>query len=460
MKGLFDTIVAVATPPGTGAISIVKISGKDAFHVSAQCFRNRKGNFVDLKANNRKILYGYAINPTNSEVLDECLLLVMAGPYSYTGEDVVEFHCHGGSIPSYKLVKTLLGLGLRQAEPGEFTLRAFLHGKKDLVEAEAVNSLVSATNDFLHRNAIYQLKGYFSKELETFFERLRNHYIALEADINFPDDVDVGNEKELYELLRELYTYLKDLCESYVETKPLREGIKAIILGKPNVGKSTFLNKLLNYERAIVTPHPGTTRDFISETISLAGLTVNLIDTAGIRETDDPIEKKGIEATIKVLSEADVVFLIFDASQPLTEEDYQLIRLVEGQNKRLVFALLNKIDKGVAIERDSLPENFYVTFISLKSGEGFSQFKELFKKNILEFYGGVSHREMSLTIPRHYELTKNIIDILEQVLKEPPAKDKALFAIKEVLALYDRIVGRNIPFDEIEQIFSNFCIGK
>ncbi|GAB4439389.1 MAG: tRNA uridine-5-carboxymethylaminomethyl(34) synthesis GTPase MnmE [bacterium] len=460
MKDFFDTIAAIATPPGKGSLSVIKISGSKAIEYAQKCFITKIGKEKDLRQLDRKLLYGYAVDPNNRTVIDECILLTMLAPKSYTGEDVVEFQCHGGNISSYKIIKALFALGARQAAPGEFTLRAFLNGKKDLLQAEAVNALVSSSNEFLHKNALLQLKGSLSERLESVFEELRRHYIALEADINFPEDVSYENSEEIYTLLDKAQEILKGLEKSYLDTAPLREGIKAIILGKPNVGKSTFLNKVLDYERAIVTPQPGTTRDFIVEQINFCGLPIHLIDTAGIRETDDPVEKIGIEKTISLLSEAEVVFLILDTSAALTHDDDRLINLLGKHKKALVLCLLNKIDKGNCIDETKLPPSFLVSKVSLKTGEGFESFKELFRKQILNLYELDDKEEVHITLPRHYEVVKTMLNITEGLLSEPHSLDRLLFGLKELITCYDNLLGKTLPPDEIEQIFSTFCIGK
>lgn len=460
MKELFDTIAAIATPPGKGSISVVKLSGSKALELAKQCFIAKNINSNIDKSSEKQILYGYVKSLEDGTVIDECILLVMKAPKSYTGEDVVEFQCHGGSISSYKIIKQLFSLGARQAAPGEFTLRAFLNGKIDLIQAEAVNSIVNSTNEFLHKNSVLQLKGVLSDAINNLFEKLQTLYFTLEAEINFPEDVDIVDKDDATNLLSELKNILTKLKESYQESTPLREGVNAIILGKPNVGKSTFLNKMLNYERAIVTPLPGTTRDFIIEQIDFCGVPLNIIDTAGIREAEDPVEKIGIEKTLSLLKDADIIFLIIDASSPLEKEDIYLLETALKKQNSKVFCLLNKVDKGFLLDVKNIPEAFVLSRLSLKTGEGFESFKEIFKSTILDLYSLNNKKEIYITLPRHYEILQEMLAVIEDTLYVELKDDKLLFAIKELIHLYEKLIGKKAPPDEIDEIFNKFCIGK
>lgn len=460
MKELFDTIAAIATPPGKGSISVVKLSGSKALELAKKCFIAKNINTHIYKSSERQILYGYVKSLEDDTVIDECILLVMRAPKSYTGEDVVEFQCHGGSISSYKIIKQLFSLGARQAAPGEFTLRAFLNGKIDLIQAEAVNSIVNSTNEFLHKNSVLQLKGLFSDAINNLFEKLQTLYFTLEAEINFPDDVDIGAKDDATNLLSELKNVLTKLKESYQESTPLREGVNAIILGKPNVGKSTFLNKMLNYERAIVTPLPGTTRDFIIEQIDFCGVPLNIIDTAGIREAEDPVEKIGIEKSLSLLNDADIIFLIIDASSPLEKEDNYLLEIALKKQNSKVFCLLNKVDKGFSLDIEKIPKAFVLSKLSLKTGEGFSSFKDIFRSTILDLYRLNNQKEIYITLPRHYEILQDMLAVIEDTLYAELKDDKLLFAIKELIHLYEKLIGKKVSPDEIDEIFNKFCIGK
>lgn len=461
MNEFFDTIAAIATSPGKGSIAIVKLSGKEALKIAHKCFIKKDSTKLDFhQLPSRHTCYGYVIDATDGTIIDECILLVMKAPYSFTGEDVVEFQCHGGSISAYKIINTLFSLGARQASPGEFTLRAFLNQKIDLIQAEAVNALVNSTSDFLYKNALSQLKGDLSNTLQDIFKDLENFYLTLEAAVNFPEDVDFYELEDLVKLLKKLKDTLEKMANSYLETTPLREGIKAVIVGKPNVGKSTFLNKILDYERSIVTPHPGTTRDFIEEQINFLGIPLNIIDTAGVRETADPIEKIGIEKTLALISKADVIFLILDASTALTEEDIKLIELVCTRKNIPVFCLLNKIDIGLKINVDLLPPHFITTKISLKNGSGFDDFQRSFRKNIFEIYNVEKDKDFTILLPRHYDIIKEMISIINEALLSDLTSDKCLFTTKEVIRLYHKLLGKEIAPEDIDKIFSNFCIGK
>ncbi len=457
MKDVFDTIAAITTPPGKGSLSVVKLSGSKAVEIAKTCFVPRQKELAELP--DRTVIYGYAVDNIDGTVIDECILLVMRGPKSYTGEDVVEFQCHGGSISSFHILKLLFRSGARQAAPGEFTLRAFLNGKKDLVQAEAVNTIVDANNEFIHKNAAMQLKGLLSERLHSFFKNIEEIYINLEAAINFPDDVNLDGTDKISERLLELDNFIKHLEDSFKDTQPLREGIKAVILGKPNVGKSTFLNKLLNYERAIVSPYPGTTRDFIEEQINFYGYPLRLIDTAGIRETEDPVEKRGINISLSKLKDAAIAFLILDATSPLGEEDTNLLKLLEGRSDIIIFVLPNKIDRGFVLRKSMFPNNFIFCPISLKTGEGFEDFVNLFRQHILKVYALENTNNISLLSPRHYHIVREIRGVIKDALSSQ-SDDKLLFSLKEVLRLYHQLIGKDVDPEEIDQIFSKFCIGK
>ncbi len=456
-KYSFDTIVAISTPPGYGGIAIVRITGKNATLLADKHFRTKKSNKLDALIP-RKVYYGF-FTSAEGEIIDECLMIFMKEPYSYTGEDVVEFQIHGGNIVAIRVVEELLknrGL-IRYAEPGEFTYRAFLHGKKDLIQAEAIEGLIHAKNYFQQENSIKQLSGYLSSKLKDYFDFFNDIRIMLEAEINFPEEVSF-EKIDIKEKVRDFYHFLEELVASYNESKPYVEGLSAIIIGKPNVGKSSFMNKLLDNERVIVSPYPGTTRDIIEETIILEGVPLKIIDTAGIRNTKDPIEKIGIERAKNKIKDAKIVFAIFDASQDLTEEDYEILDLIK--EKELVFVILNKIDIGKKLLEWEIFSYFTVCPLSLHTGEGFSQFKSVFKDSILKIFSINTKRDFYVLQPRHYEIFLEMKQVIEDYFNDLSTEESLLFALSELNTLYERLIGRNISSEDIDKIFSRFCIGK
>ncbi len=459
MSNNLDTIVAISTPPGYSGVSVIRLSGKEAPDLAKKHFKLPKGNKL-LEIIPRKVYYGYFIDQ-NEEAIDECLMFYMKSPNSYTGEDVVEFQCHGGIIIPLKIVEELLknrGL-VRYAEPGEFTYRAFLNGKKDLIQAEAVESIVHSKNTFHQKSALKQLSGFLGKALKDYFSFFEEKKIFLEAAINFPEEVG-DNFVSIDDKLREFYFFIEELIQSYREIEPYVMGIKAIIIGKPNVGKSSFMNLLLNNERVIVSPYPGTTRDIIEEEIILEGMPLRIIDTAGIRFTDDPVESIGIEKTKEKLLEAHIIFSIFDASEPPSKEDMNIIDIIK--NKRNVFVILNKIDKGINGDIVKLFEglNVKVTKMSILKRQGFEEFKKIFKDSLIELYSFREDKDFYVTSPRHYEIFLNMKEILITIMDRKPHQEELLFALTDLISLYDKLIGRNISEDDINQIFSRFCIGK
>lgn len=454
-----DTIVAISTPPGYSGISVIRLSGKNAPDLAKKHFMLSKGSKL-LDIIPRKVYYGYFVNG-DGEPLDECLMIYMKSPNSYTGEDVIEFQCHGGIIIPVKIVEELLKSRemIRYAEPGEFTYRAFLNGRKDLTQAEAVESLIHSKTMFHQKNALKQLSGYLGKKLKEYFNDFEDKRLFLEAAINFPDDMD-----EVYidieHKLKDFYVFLDKLTNSYKEAQPYITGINAVIIGKPNVGKSSFMNMLLNNERVIVSPYPGTTRDIIEEEIILEGMPLKIIDTAGLRLTEDPIESIGIEKTREKLSQAQIIFSIFDASEPPTKEDIDILDIIE--NKQNVFAILNKIDRGINNDIIKLIEGFNVKIIkmSVLYGTGLDELKKMFKESIIKLYSLGEERDFYLTSPRHYEIFLEMKEVVSKLLEGKPQLEELLFALSDLVLLYDKLFGRNVSDKDINQIFSRFCIGK
>ena len=335
----FDTIAAISTPPGEGAISIVRLSGEDAVKIANKVF---KGKNLE-KVPTHTINYGHIVNPKTNEELDEVMVSVMLAPRTFTREDVIEINCHGGIVPTNQILQLLLSNGARLAEPGEFTKRAFLHGRIDLTQAESVMDLIRAKTDRSMKVALNQLDGNLSHLIRNLRQDILDVLAQVEVNIDYPeyDDVETLTTKMLREKAIEVKKSIQQLLTTAKQGKVLREGLATAIVGRPNVGKSSLLNHLLHEDKAIVTDIAGTTRDVIEEYVNVRGVPLKLIDTAGIRETEDKVERIGVERSRKAIEQADLVMLVLNASEELTDEDKELIQATSGK-KRIV--ILNKTD--------------------------------------------------------------------------------------------------------------------
>lgn len=457
---LDDTIAAISTALGRGGIGIVRLSGKDALAIADRMFAG-KGKKKPSEFKTFSVHYGDVIR--DGEVIDEALLTVMRGPRSYTREDIVEISSHGGIVSLKAILKTAVQLGARLAEPGEFTKRAFLNGRIDLTQAEAVLDIIQSKTEAFLRVSTHQLKGDLSIELERIREQLMNIYVEIEAIVNFPeDDIDAAAREVILEKIRGARGGIEKLLASSEQGRVLREGIKIVICGKPNVGKSSVLNALLKHPRAIVSAVAGTTRDTIEETAQINGIPFQLVDTAGILEPRDFIEEEAVKRSRLSIMTADLVLFVMDASQGPTGEDQKLFDLVK---ERDVVVILNKCDLG---ERMPFPEvreifaNKDVMKISALLKEGI---EELEKAIVARVWHGEDAADCGLLLSnmRH-------INCLEGCLKAVQEAEKASrdglsweFVSEEIRAAVhalDRITGRSIDNDLMERIFSQFCIGK
>ena len=452
-----DTIVANATPLIPSAVGIVRISGDDALKIGKKIFTLPK---------NREIKPRYAyfgkILDEKGEVIDEGLLIYFKAPYSFTGEDVVEIYPHGSVPIIKKIISECIKFGCRMAEPGEFTKRAFLNGKIDLTQAEAIAELINAKTERASKVAINLLEGKLSKKINRLREKLLELISYIEAELNFPEDVDEIPVSLLETNLNEVLNSINDLLKTYKKGEILREGIKLAIVGRTNVGKSSLFNALVGYDRAIVSDIEGTTRDFIEESISIRGIPVRLLDTAGIRETEDKIEKIGIERAKAKIDEADIVIFVFDVSKGLTEEDLAIYEQVKDKNPIIVGNKIDLIkdDKNL----DILKEKYYfknIIFVSSKTHLNLNLLEEeIFKKlGLLE----EQEREVYINL-RHHNLLKNskekieyILENLEELIEH---KELLMLDIREALSYLEEIVGTITTEDILGNIFKNFCIGK
>ncbi len=457
-----DTIAAIGTPMGKGAIGIVRISGKEALQILRKVFRTKSGK-EKKTFEDRKFHYGIVVD-RHGEPIDEVLAVYMKAPKTFTGEDVAEIHTHGGIAVVRKVLREVLHHGARLAEPGEFSMRAFLNGKIDLTQAEAINALINATSEVSAKVALKQLEGGLSREIRRIRDKLLETKAYIEAAVDFPEEeVEIIETGRVLERLESILNEVERLLSTYRDGRIIREGIKVAIVGKPNVGKSSLLNALLREERAIVTEIPGTTRDIIEEAVTLEGIPVRLIDTAGIRESTDTVERIGIEKSLRSLKEADVILFVIDGSKKLTEEDHKIAQLVERRENTIV--VVNKKDAGLKVTCKEFPNQNRCVEISAKTGEGIDKLTRTILHLVMLEPENVIHGETVLiTEERHKALleeTKSALQRAIESLKGGYESPEFLSVdIDDALSYLGRIVGEVTTEDMLDIIFSRFCIGK
>lgn len=457
-----DTIAAIATAPGEAGIGIVRISGKRAIDIADKIFQGKRINKLSL-GEERKLIYGHIINPLDQKRIDEVLVVYMRGPFTYTKEDIVEINCHGGIIPVRRILEVVLDNGARIAEQGEFTKRAFLNGRIDLAQAEAVMDLISAKTDSSFDVSLNQLEGSLSKEIKDLRHKLLGMLAHIEAAIDFPEhDEEYLTNQQLIEDGSEILNRINKLLDTVYAGKILREGLKTVILGKPNVGKSSLMNAVLRENRAIVTDVPGTTRDIIEEYVNIKGIPLKIIDTAGIRETEDIVEKIGVDRAKDFLNRADLVIAVFDTSRKLEREDYDIIELVKN---RQTIVLLNKTDLPNEImeeEIEKLLPGKKIIATSMTKGVGVDDLENTLKD--MFFAGEVKVNDsVIVTNVRHRDQLikgkKNIEETLQSLELQLPI-DCIEVDIKNCWENLGEITGDTLKEDIIDKIFSEFCIGK
>lgn len=451
---LDDTIAAISTPVGEGGIGIVRMSGPEALSILHRIFKWVKGDEVT----SYRLHYGHVLDPETGEVIDEVLASYMKAPYTYTREDVVEINCHGGIVPLRRILGLCLREGTRLASPGEFTLRAFLNGRIDLIQAEAVLDIVQAKTAASLRVAVDQLEGGLSEEVRQMREQLVDVLAYLEATIDFPEDEiparDIGPDLEAAQ--KRLEKLLSQADQGIV----YRQGIRTSIVGKPNVGKSSLLNALLRTSRAIVTPIPGTTRDTLEETLNLQGIPLVLVDTAGIAaETEDVVARLSIERSRRALAQADLALLVIDGSEPLSEADREIGALVGDKTAILA---VNKVDLPQLVSLDGFLPRAPRVRISALTGEGLEELEEIIVEAV--FSGEVlASDELLVSNPRHKEVLQRALghlnDARKSYARRIPADFVAIDLTSAVNALGE-ITGETVTEDLLEVIFSNFCVGK
>lgn len=452
-----DTISAISTAYGEGGIGIVRMSGSRSYEILSDIFDN-----ID-KVENRKLTYGHIRDPRDGRTVDEVLVAYMKAPHTYTGEDVVEINCHGSMVALRKILDITLKEGASLAEKGEFTKRAFLNGKIDLSQAEAVIDLIKASSSSGYDVALSQLDGSFGKNISEIRQKLVDILVDITVNIDYPDE-DI--EEIVYENLRENIFKIKEDIDYLISTSDtgriLKDGIKIAIIGKPNVGKSSLMNRLLMENRAIVTDIPGTTRDVIQENMMIRNIPVILIDTAGIRETDDKIEKIGIEKSKETFNDADLILFLLNSGDAITDEDYNIVNRVATKN---VLVLLNKSDMDRKIETDRIKEILGdKTFLdtSMETGQGVEELKDIIEKMV---YKGNLKQDNSLIVTnaRHLNLLRDASAFLEDSLKSIESNQPLEFIEIDVKNTYDdlgAILGEEVGDDILNEVFSRFCLGK
>ena len=462
MQTEFDTIAAISTAPGEGAIGIVRISGEDAIRIADEVYRLKEKRLNEQASHT--IHYGHIVDPKNDEVIDEVMVTVLRAPKTFTREDIVEINCHGGIVAINRILQLVLRMGARLAEPGEFTKRAFLNGRIDLSQAEAVMDLIRAKTDKSMQMAMRQLDGELSKLIQNLRQEILNTLAQVEVNIDYPeyDDVEEMTLQLLREKTEQVSQGIRALLNTASQGKILRDGLKTAIVGRPNVGKSSLLNVLLREEKAIVTDIAGTTRDTIEEYVNVRGVPLQLIDTAGIRETDDVVERIGVERSRKALNEADFVLLILNQSEELMDEDLRLLEQTKDF-KRII--LLNKTDLPTKIDMGKVKEfatDSEIVTTSMLKKEGIDQLEEKIADYF--FQGQMNERDATyLSNTRHIALLEKAEQALQEVANGVDMGmpvDLIQIDFTRAWDLLGEITGDTVQDELLTQLFSQFCLGK
>ena len=490
------TIAAIATAPGEGGIGIIRISGYDSFDILKKIFRFKSGK-VMLSAEPRRMIYGNIIDifkehdqqspgsaenedrsveKISADIIDECMVVYMKEPHTYTGEDVVEIQCHGSIISLRKILTLVLKCGAELAERGEFTKRAFLNGRIDLSQAEAVIDIIKARSETGYDAAVAQLQGALSRRIKAIRKNMADLLADIVAHIEYPEeDLEELTYAQIINSLDSIKADIKKLADTSDTGRALRDGLKVAIVGRPNVGKSSLMNAVLREERAIVTDIPGTTRDTIEEAASIGGIPVRIIDTAGIRDTDDTIEKIGIEKSRESMMQADVVLMMADGSHKLSDDDIDIIRSITTTGKKCIF-IINKSDLERVTDRNSIidalwmmPESSQgyisdpcIITMSAVSGDGIDELRNEIKRIVYNGEAAPSD-DLLITDVRHEEILRNALGLLGDargMLENGEALDFAESDIRESWMLLGEITGEAVTDDIVTEVFSRFCLGK
>ena len=454
------TIAAISTAMSASGIGIVRISGDEAMEVISRIYRSKNGNKDIKKVKSHTIHYGFIYD--EEEVVDEVLVMIMKGPHTYTGEDTVEIDCHGGVYAMKRVLETVLKNGAEIAEPGEFTKRAFLNGRLDLSQAEAVMDVIQAKNSMALKSSVEQLKGSVLRAVKEIRSKLSYHIAYIESALDDPEHISLdGYPQELLEVVEKESKEISELLKTADDGRMIQEGIKTVILGKPNAGKSSLLNYLVGEDRAIVTEIAGTTRDILEEYISLNGITLRVIDTAGIRDTEDVVEKIGVGKARQMAEDADLILYVVDSSMPLDENDQEIMELLKGRKSITIY---NKTDLTPVVDMEFLKEKTASPVIPVSAVEetGISQLEDEIRR--MFFQGELSFNdEVYITNARHKAALEEALESLKLVknsIEMGMAEDFFSIDLMNAYESLGRIVGESVGEDLVNEIFSKFCVGK
>lgn len=455
-----DTIAAIATGMTNSGIGIVRISGNETFHIIDKIYQSKNGKKKISEMESHTVHYGYIVD--GNQIIDEVMVLILKAPNTYTREDTIEIDCHGGVLVVQKILETVIKYGARPAEPGEFTKRAFLNGRIDLSQAESVMDVIQAKNDFALKTSMEQLKGSVLKVVKELREKIIYEIAYIESALDDPEHYDLtGYGEKLDTIINPIMNEIQKLLVTADNGKILKEGINTAIVGKPNAGKSSLLNSLVGKERAIVTDIAGTTRDILEEQINLNGISLNVIDTAGIRKTDDVVEKIGVDRAKESIKDADLVIYVVDSSRELSNEDDDIIELIKEKN---TIILLNKMDLAPVVTKDEMLKlsDKKVISISAKENKGIDELEETIKD--MFFHGKIEmNDEVYITNVRHKTALKNAYNSLELVKKSIENQMPEDFYSIDLMNAYEElgtIIGESVEDDLVNEIFSKFCMGK
>lgn len=455
-----DTIAAISTSAGNSGIGIIRVSGDEAVEIVDKIFQSNKKGKKLRNVKSHTVHYGYIVD--GQTILDQVLVIVMKNPHSYTGEDTVEIDCHGGMLILQKVLELVIKNGAKAAAPGEFTKRAFLNGRLDLSQAEAVMDVINSSNDFALSSSMFQLKGGVSEKIKEIRSDIIYHIAFIESALDDPEHISLdGYDKEISHMLEKNTTKIKRLLDTFDNGRIMKEGIHTVILGKPNAGKSSILNLMLGEERAIVTDIEGTTRDTLEENINFNGLSLKIIDTAGIRNTEDKVEQIGVNKAKEIANQSDLIIYVVDGSRKIDENDIEIIRLIKDKQ---FIVLLNKSDMDMVVDFDDIKDlsKEDVIEFSAKQGMGMDKLEERIRDM---FYSGrvTYNDQIYITNARHKEALENSYQSLLKVKESVEAMMPEDFYSIDLMDAYEQlglIIGESVEDDLVEEIFSKFCMGK
>lgn len=455
-----DTIAAISTSAGNSGIGIVRVSGDEAVEIVDKIFQSNKKGKKLRNVKSHTVHYGYIVD--GQTILDQVLVIVMKNPHSYTGEDTVEIDCHGGMLILQKVLELVIKNGAKAAAPGEFTKRAFLNGRLDLSQAEAVMDVINSSNDFALSSSMSQLKGGVSEKIKEIRSDIIYHIAFIESALDDPEHISLdGYDKEISHMLEKNTTKIKRLLDTFDNGRIMKEGIHTVILGKPNAGKSSLLNLMLGEERAIVTDIEGTTRDTLEENINFNGLSLKIIDTAGIRNTEDKVEQIGVNKAKEIANQADLIIYVVDGSRKIDENDLEILQLIKDKQ---FIVLLNKSDMDMVADFDDIKDlsKEDVIEFSAKQGMGMDKLEERIRDM---FYSGrvTYNDQIYITNARHKEALENSYHSLLKVKESVEAMMPEDFYSIDLMDAYEQlglIIGESVEDDLVEEIFSKFCMGK